>query len=56
LEKVKADTKFLVFGNEREVPEQWLRRYGHLIIEIKFYFLGSSGDPERLNDTELTAP
>lgn len=49
LEKTTAATKFLVFGNDRRVPEEWLRRYGHLTENVEFYFLsGESGQPERL--------
>ncbi len=49
LEKTNADRKFLVFGNDRRVPEEWLRRYGHLRDDVEFYFLNrGSGQPERL--------
>ncbi len=49
LEKTTAATKFLVFGNDRRVPEEWLRRYGHLKESVEFYFLSrGSGRPERL--------
>ncbi len=49
LEKTTAATKFLVFGNDRRVPEEWLRRYGHLKENVEFYFLSrGSGRPERL--------
>jgi hypothetical protein len=39
LERVSAKRKFLVFGNNRAVPEGWLSRYGHLIQKIEFFFL-----------------
>ncbi len=39
LEKTRASRKFLVFGNDRRVPDEWLRRYGRLVKEIEFYFL-----------------
>jgi len=38
LEKVKAKNKFIVFGNDREVPERWLLRFGSLVKEVKFYY------------------
>jgi hypothetical protein len=39
LEKSPATYKFLVFGNDRRVPEEWLKRYGHLIENVVFFFL-----------------
>jgi len=39
LENTNADRKFLVFGNDRRVPEQWLERYGPLVRSVEFYFL-----------------
>ena len=39
LEKTEAKRKFLVFGNDRRVPEEWLRRYGHLAGDVEFWFL-----------------
>ncbi|MFZ5814455.1 MAG: hypothetical protein ACOY93_04045 [Bacillota bacterium] len=48
LEKTGARTKFLVFGNDRRVPEQWLRRYGHLAGDVAFFFLTPAGELERL--------
>lgn len=43
LEKTTAARKFLVFGNQPEVPEQWLSRYGNLVEGVEFYFLTSDG-------------
>ena len=43
LEKVAARQRFLVFGNQREVPEMWLRKYGRLPTNVEFYFLEPSG-------------
>jgi hypothetical protein len=43
LEKVDARQRFLVFGNQREVPEMWLRKYGRLVTPVEFYFLEPSG-------------
>jgi len=39
LEKISANKKFLVFGNDKRVPEEWLKRYGSFLKEINFYFL-----------------
>lgn len=39
LEKTSATHKFLVFGNDRRVPEGWLRRYGSLVRDVVFFFL-----------------
>ncbi len=49
LEKTGASTKFLVFGNDRQVPELWLRRYGGLLSGVEFYFLADWGGLERLS-------
>ena len=49
LEKTGAKTKFLVFGNDREVPVRWLARFGHLCGEVKIYFLSDDGRLENLN-------
>jgi hypothetical protein len=48
LEKVEAWEKFLVFGNDREMPVRWLERYGHLVTNIAFYFLSDGGNLEEL--------
>jgi hypothetical protein len=42
LEKIQAKKKFLIFGNDRRVPERWLQRFGNLIKDITFYFLEGS--------------
>ena len=44
LEKTQARYKFLVFGNDIEVPKRWLARYGHLRRKIDFYFLSDEGE------------
>lgn len=49
LEKASARKRFLVFGNDRRVPEEWLDRYGHLVESVDFYFLEENGEPELLN-------
>ena len=49
LEKTQATNKFLVFGNDRQVPEQWLKRYGSLVHGIEFYFLEPTGKLQLLH-------
>ncbi|MEM3577606.1 MAG: hypothetical protein QXX51_04025 [Candidatus Bathyarchaeia archaeon] len=50
LEKTSAKHKFLVFGNDRRVPLEWLKRYGHLVKDVIFYFLDvPSQKLEKLN-------
>jgi hypothetical protein len=41
LEKVDAKIRFLAFGNQRNVPEMWLRKYGSLVQNVEFYFINS---------------
>ena len=48
LEKTRARIKFLVFGNQREVPETWLRKYEDLVSDVQFYFLDDEGKITRL--------
>ena len=48
LEKVPAKHKFVVFGNDRRVPEEWLKRYGRLISGVEFFFRHPSDAVERL--------
>ncbi len=48
LEKTGAPTAFLVFGNDRQVPALWLRRYSNLVSGISFYFLSDDGVLELL--------
>ena len=43
LERVPAKRRFLVFGNQREVPELWLKRYRTLLTVVEFYFLSEGG-------------
>ena len=49
LEKTGAQRKFLVFGNDRRVPEEWLRRYGHLASAVEFFFIDHTGIAARLD-------
>jgi hypothetical protein len=53
LEKTGAATRVLVFGNDRKVPSEWLRRYGHLAADVHFYFLSPDGELEDLLEPEL---
>lgn len=48
LEKTPATVKFLIFGNDRRVPVEWLKRYGHLRGDIRFFFLDAAGQLEEL--------
>lgn len=48
LEKVKARRRFLVFGNQKRVPEWWLEKYGNLVESVEFYFIDDKGNVERL--------
>ena len=34
-----AKTRFIVFGQDREVPERWLKRFRPLTTGVEFYFL-----------------
>ena len=48
LEKTGATERFLVFGNDRRVPNEWLRRYGKLASGITFYFIGQDETLDQL--------
>ena len=48
LEKTRAKKKFLVFGNDERVPQQWLAKYGHLVGDVEFYFMTDGGEIRRL--------
>lgn len=43
LEHLPAKRKFMVFGNQREVPELWLKKYGKLVENVEFFFLSDDG-------------
>jgi hypothetical protein len=53
LEKTGAPTKFLVFGNDRQVPELWLTRYGKLAFEVAFYFLADDATLEQIHEAGI---
>jgi hypothetical protein len=42
----------VVFGNDRQVAELWLRRYEALASEVAFYFLDDDGRLEELGGLE----
>ena len=48
LEKVNAKRRFLVFGNQKRVPEWWLEKYGSLVQNVELYFIDDGGNVERL--------
>lgn len=50
LEKTGAGHKFLVFGNQREVPERWLKKYGAIVKGVGLYFLSDEGSLECLRE------
>src|SRR4051812_10720482 len=43
LESTPAGRRFLIFGNQRRVPEWWLEKYGDLVRTVEFYYLDSNG-------------
>ena len=47
LEKTGVPVTFLVFGNDRQVPLLWLKRYGALVSSVTFYFLTDDGALEQ---------
>jgi hypothetical protein len=49
LEKIDAKIKFLVFGNQIEVPKMWLNKYGNLVSNVRFYFLNQAGKIDQLH-------
>lgn len=50
LEKTGANTKFLVFGNDREVPVRWMARYGTLVSNVRFFFMKDGGEIALISD------
>lgn len=50
LEKTAAKRRFLVFGNDRRVPEWWLDRYGNL-TDVEFYYVSDTGVIAPLNQS-----
>ena len=61
LEHSRAKIKFMVFGNDREVPERYLKRFEPLTGDVEFYFFNNecleplgSKDNHRLESILLT--
>jgi len=52
LEKTSAPTTFLVFGNDRAVPQRWLARYGVLASSVAFFCVYDDGTLECLAEPE----
>jgi hypothetical protein len=48
LEKTGSLAKFLVFVNDRQVPELWLKRFGKLVSGVAFFFRTDDGKLEVL--------
>ena len=48
LEKTSAKKKFLVFGKDKRVPIEWLKRYGNLVSDVDFYFIDSNKKLEKI--------
>ena len=48
LERIDAERKFLVFGNDIRVPLEWLKRYKDIISKVEFYFIHQGGRLEKL--------
>lgn len=49
LEHVRAEHRFLVFGNDRRVPQGWLKDYGHLVVKkMEFFFVDGHEQLEKL--------
>ncbi len=48
LEKSHAESKFLVFGNDKRVPVEWIKRYGNLVHDVDFYFIDSNKKLEKI--------
>jgi hypothetical protein len=53
----KADRLFIAFGNDRAVPESWLRKYRMVLgNRFRFYFIHASGEAEVLYDGWVKKP
>jgi len=53
LERIDAERRFLVFGNDIRVPREWLKRYKHVVKSVEFYFLHPDGRLEKLYPSSL---
>ena len=52
LEKVQAKTRFIVFGNQIEVPLLWLKKFGTYNNSVDFYFIDDKGKVKKLEKTQ----
>lgn len=52
LEKLETERKFLVFGNDKRVPKEWLKRYGEMNNQVDFYFINKDREVSKLNKKE----
>lgn len=48
LQKTNAKRKFMVFGQDREIAERYLKRWSSIVKDIEFYFFDGK-KLERLN-------
>jgi hypothetical protein len=48
LEKIEAPTKFLLFGNDRRVPNEWWKRYGRFNDTVDFYFYEENEEIQKM--------
>ena len=48
LGKTAAARRFLVFGNDRAVPEGWLKRYGSLSSNVEFFYISDAAQLSKL--------
>ena len=48
LQKAQCRRRFIIFGNDRRVPERWLKKYSTLASGVEFYFLGDFGELSQL--------
>jgi len=43
LEKTEANEKIIVFYRDETVPKEWMKRFGHLTKDIKFFLNAERG-------------
>lgn len=48
LEKVNALHRFMVFGEEQDVPDIWIKKFGHLVRGVDLYFITGLGEIRKL--------
>lgn len=46
LQNTDAEHRFIIFGNDRRVPQTWIDRFGHLANGITFHYLETDGQLE----------